>query len=58
MSEASAGGPASGHGDHPRLAIGGRAPDFSLPDADGTRHALADYRGRAAVILYFLRAFT
>ena len=43
--------------DHPP-APGERAPGFSLPDADGVQHALADYQGRAAVILFFLRAFT
>lgn len=58
MSEASAGGPAAGDQHHPRPAVGERAPDFSLPDADGVRHALADYEGRAAVVLFFLRAFT
>ena len=58
MSEASAGGPSPGDRDHPRPAVGERAPDFSLPDADGVRHALADYEGRAAVVLFFLRAFT
>ena len=34
------------------LEIGTKAPEFSLPDQNGTIHALADYKGRK-VILYF-----
>ena len=34
------------------LEIGTLAPDFTLPDQDGTEHSLAQYRGRK-VILYF-----
>ena len=34
------------------LEVGTKAPAFSLPDQDGTVHALADYRGQR-VILYF-----
>ena len=34
------------------LEAGTKAPAFSLPDQDGTVHALADYRGQR-VILYF-----
>jgi peroxiredoxin Q/BCP len=34
---------------------GAAAPDFSLPDATGTEHRLADYRGRW-VVLYFYPA--
>ena len=34
------------------LAIGTKAPDFTLPDQNGENHALSDYRGRK-VILYF-----
>ena len=32
--------------------IGTKAPDFSLPDQNGTVHSLADYKGKK-VILYF-----
>lgn len=32
--------------------IGGKAPDFALPDQDGKMRALADYRGKW-VLLYF-----
>lgn len=34
------------------LPIGTKAPDFALPDQNGVRRALADYRG-SKVILYF-----
>lgn len=34
------------------LAIGTRAPEFSLPDQDGNMHSLSDHKGRK-VILYF-----
>ena len=34
------------------LAIGTKAPDFTLPDQNGDMHVLKDYRGRK-VILYF-----
>ena len=34
------------------LNIGTPAPDFTLPDQNGTPHSLSDYRGRK-VILYF-----
>ena len=34
------------------LYIGGKAPDFTLPDADGNLHTLSAYRGKR-VALYF-----
>ena len=34
------------------LEIGSLAPDFTLPDQNGTTHSLSDYRGKK-VILYF-----
>lgn len=34
------------------LAVGTKAPDFSLPDQNGEMRSLADYRGQR-VILYF-----
>ena len=34
------------------LEIGTKAPDFTLPDQNGNRHSLSDYRGKK-VILYF-----
>ena len=34
------------------LAVGTKAPDFSLPDQNGELHSLKDYRGKK-LILYF-----
>ena len=34
------------------LAVGGKAPDFRLPNADGQLVALSEYRG-APVVVYF-----
>ena len=34
------------------LEVGTQAPDFTLPDQNGNRHSLSDYRGKK-VILYF-----
>ena len=34
------------------LAVGTKAPDFTLPDQNGEMHKLSDYRGKK-VILYF-----
>lgn len=34
------------------LAVGTKAPDFTLPDQNGVMHSLADYAGKR-VILYF-----
>ena len=34
------------------LEVGIKAPDFTLPDQNGNRHSLSDYRGEK-VILYF-----
>jgi peroxiredoxin Q/BCP len=40
-------------GGNPSVGVGDRAPEFDLPDAQGTRVRLADLRGRKAVVLYF-----
>lgn len=41
------------------LAVGDRAPDFSLQASDGKTYRLADYRGQSAVVLaWFPKAFT
>lgn len=50
-------GPANG-GDLPgadttRVAVGTKAPDFALLDADSTRHALSDFRGKQVVLVFF-----
>lgn len=34
------------------LQVGTKAPDFTLPDQNGTLHSLSDYKGRK-LILYF-----
>ena len=36
-----------------RLSPGDAAPDFTLPDADGNKVSLADYRGRHVVIYFY-----
>ncbi|GAB2925211.1 thioredoxin-dependent thiol peroxidase [Rhodococcus aerolatus] len=41
-----------------RLSPGDRAPDFTLPDADGTEVSLADYRGRRVVVYFYPAAGT
>ena len=35
------------------IEVGQPAPDFELPDAEGRRIRLADFRGKKAVVLYF-----
>ncbi len=35
------------------LNVGDPAPDFTLPDQDGTTHSLADYRGKWAVVYFY-----
>lgn len=38
------------------LKTGATAPDFALPDLDGTRHTLADLIGRGPALLAFFKA--
>jgi peroxiredoxin len=40
------------------LAIGDLAPDFALADQHGSRHALADLRGRRVLMVFYPFAFT
>jgi peroxiredoxin Q/BCP len=41
------------------LAVGDKAPEFSLQGSDGKVYSLADFRGKQAVVLaWFPRAFT
>ena len=35
------------------IEVGQKAPDFELPDAEGKRIRLADFRGKKAIVLYF-----
>jgi peroxiredoxin len=37
--------------------VGSLAPDFNLPTRDGGRVALVEYKGRSAVVLFFVREF-
>lgn len=37
------------------LEAGDAAPDFALPDQDGTTHSLAGYRGRTVVLYFYPR---
>ncbi len=39
--------------EHPTLAIGSPAPDFSLPGIDGKTHTLADYSNAKVLVLVF-----
>lgn len=41
-----------------RLAPGGPAPDFTLPDADGNSVSLASYRGRRVIVYFYPAAMT
>jgi peroxiredoxin Q/BCP len=41
-----------------RLQPGDLAPDFTLPDADGTPHSLSDLRGHKAVVYFYPAAST
>jgi peroxiredoxin Q/BCP len=41
-----------------RLAPGDPAPDFTLPDADGTPVSLADHRGRRVIVYCYPAALT
>ena len=41
-----------------RLSPGDKAPAFSLPDADGNRVSLSDYKGRRVVVYFYPAAST
>ena len=40
-------------GSTPPLAVGTPAPDFSVPDHDGSRVTLKDFRGRNVVLVFY-----
>jgi thioredoxin-dependent peroxiredoxin len=42
----------------PRLEVGDKAPAFSLPDADGNRVKLSDYKGRRVIVYFYPAAAT
>jgi peroxiredoxin len=39
--------------EHPTLAVGSPAPDFSLPGIDGKTHSLADYSSAQVLVIVF-----
>ena len=41
-----------------KLEPGDPAPEFTLPDADGTNVSLSDYRGRKVVVYFYPAAMT
>jgi peroxiredoxin Q/BCP len=41
-----------------RLAPGDKAPAFSLPDADGNKVSLADFKGRRVIVYFYPAAST
>ena len=41
-----------------RLAPGDKAPAFNLPDAEGKKVSLADYKGRRVIIYFYPAAST
>ncbi|MDA3649851.1 thioredoxin-dependent thiol peroxidase [Saccharopolyspora indica] len=41
-----------------RLSVGDKAPEFSLPDADGNTVSLSDFRGRSVVVYFYPAAST
>jgi thioredoxin-dependent peroxiredoxin len=42
----------------PRLAVGDKAPPFSLPDAGGNTVKLSDYKGRKVIVYFYPAAST
>ena len=41
------------------LAVGDRAPDFTLPDTEGREFKLSEFRGKKNVVLaFYVLAFT
>ena len=39
--------------DHPTLAIGAAAPDFSLPAVDGKTYSLSSFRDAGVLVIVF-----
>src|ERR1700749_2022870 len=40
-------------GDHPTLAIGTKAPDFSLPGVDGKTYTLNSFKNASVLVIIF-----
>ena len=41
-----------------KLEIGGKAPNFSLPDQDGNKVKLADFKGGKLLVFFYPKAMT
>lgn len=41
-----------------KLKAGDKAPDFSLPDQDGKKHKLSDYKGSWVLLYFYPKDFT
>jgi peroxiredoxin len=54
-SDRTAGVPGADHGagDHPTLAIGATAPDFSLPGVDGNNYSLSSFKDARVLVVVF-----
>ncbi len=44
--------------EHPHPAVGDHAPDFALPDLNGSIVSLAATRAQSHVVVHFVREFT
>lgn len=42
----------------PKLAVGQKAPDFTLPDSKGKKVSLKDFKGKKVVVYFFPKADT
>lgn len=51
-------GAASSQASHAIPSIGAVAPDFTLPDQNGSPHRLASYRGHTVVLAFYPKDFT
>ena len=40
------------------LTVGQKAPDFTLPDADGNLHSLSDFAGKNVIVYFYPKAMT
>lgn len=41
-----------------KLKIGDKAPDFTLPDQDGSLHSLSDYKGEWLLLYFYPKDYT
>src|ERR1700742_3480377 len=45
-------------GEKPPMDINDKAPDFTLPDQDGNKVSLKEFRGKTVILYFFPRANT